>query len=259
MESEEIIILLIEDDVDWAKSYVEDAEEYTNAEIIYVIPPRELVELSSITEQSNAKAVVLDELLQQNSDASYLGVDALNYLSSVFPNLPLVIITEYPPGPELKEIPSGLIYRKRDLDDHEVKKRHFQELMNAIDIYVGKKVAIEQQFAKLKETTEPTEETIKQIAQLHFLMDDAIEEIVWFPNEKRKEPQLLEVNRMVLPTGHFYPFLIQASDEINIPLLVGDVTPLEWQKIREAAIELPDGWDLENFRLFEREETLKEE
>jgi len=103
MSENEFSVLLIEDDVDWANSYIEDAEELAGIRVIHQIPPRELWDLEKLIAQFNSKAVVLDELLQQNSDASYLGIDALNYLANVFPHMPLVIVTEYPPGPELKK------------------------------------------------------------------------------------------------------------------------------------------------------------
>jgi hypothetical protein len=261
MNENEFSVLLIEDDVDWANSYIEDAEEFASIRVIHQIPPRELLDLGKLITQFNSNAVVLDELLQQNSDASYLGIDALNYLANAFPHLPLVIVTEYPLGPELKKIPYGLVYRKRDLDDQEVKKRHFQELMDAINSYMSQKAAFEKQSAELVQIRIEaiTEETIKQIARLHFLMDDAIEKVIWFPNAQRKEGQLLEVNRTALSTDSVEPFLIQASDEINIPLLVGDVSPREWERILKGEIKLPGGWDFNDFHLFEREKTLKQE
>jgi len=261
MSENEFSVLLIEDDVDWAKSYIEDAEEFAGVRVIHQIPPRELLDLGKLIKQFNSSAVVLDELLQQNSDASYLGIDALNYLANAFPHLPLVIVTEYPLGPELKKIPYGLVCRKYDLDDPEVKKRHFHDLMDAINLYKSIESAVEKQSAQLAQirTEAITEETIKQIARLHFLMDDAIEKIVWFPNKQRKESQLLEVNRTALSTDSVEPFLIQASDEINLPLLVGDVSPREWESILKSEIKLPDGWDLKDFHLFEREKTLKQE
>ncbi|MDO9130057.1 MAG: hypothetical protein Q7U34_09345 [Anaerolineales bacterium] len=263
MTNHEVTILLIEDDVDWAKSYIEDAEEYISVKVIHEIPPRELIDLSRLVERYNPQAIILDELLQQGSDASYLGIDAFKYLSNLYPSLPRFIVTEYPFGAELKNFTGGYGYviRKIDLQKTQgYKEQHFNELRDAVNSYIGKKLTIESQASKLKgiKPEQLSDDTIKNIARLHFLMDDTIEQVVWFENKERQEIQLVEVNRIVLPTDSVEPFLIPASDEIPIPILVADVTPKEWVKIEKSEIPLPDGWDLGKMHIFEREQTLRE-
>ena len=69
---------------------------------------------------------------------------------------------------------------------------------------------------------------------------------------------LIEVNRTALPTDSVEPFLISASEEIPLDLLVADVTPKEWEKINKDEIKLPARWDLKKIKMFSRDETLKE-
>jgi hypothetical protein len=230
--------------------------------VVYEIPPRELIDLSRLVERYNPQAIILDELLQQGSDASYLGIDAFMYLANVYPNMPRFIVTEYPPGPELKNFTGGYGYviRKIDLQQQAYKERHFKELMDAVNAFAGKKLTLEDQANRLKgmKPEQISDDTIRNIARLHFLMEDTIEQVVWFENKERQEIHLVEVNRIALPTDSVEPFLIPASDEIPIPLLVADVTPKEWVKIEKSEISLPDGWELGKMHIFEREQTLRE-
>ena len=259
--SDRPVILLIEDDNDSAEEYIEDAQQFIDAKIILEIPPRELMALAELVKKHYASAVVLDERLQQRSDASYLGIDAMNYLADVFPGLPIFILTEYSRDPELKKVTHGQLFQKVDLLEENGKKYHFDELAKLIKGYQKKKSNIDKQrtdLVKIK-IDEVSEESVKKIAYLHFSLDDEVDQIIWFENKEQKEICLIEVNRTALPTDKVEPFLISASEEIPIPLLIADVTSKEWEKIEKEEIQLPVGWNLRHIKVFKRDETLGEE
>ena len=115
MAKEKGSILLIEDDKDWADGYKYDIQEFVDFPIIHEIPPRNLSDLRELVLQHNAIAVVLDEKLQQGSDAAYLGIDALDFLRKEFANIPVALVTQYPNEPELRSLPHGMILAKRDV------------------------------------------------------------------------------------------------------------------------------------------------
>jgi len=236
---------------------LEDAEKYlTDAIVVYEIPPQDISGVVDLVKKYNAIAVVVDERLRQHSDANYLGVDVVNYLENAIPGLPIVIITEYERDSNLRKVPSEQLFRKHDLLEDEGKKYHFGILKDLVNQYQDRQKQITAQKKKVSEVSDPN---IREIARLHFLMDDSIERIIWFQNKDHKEVQLIEVNRTALPIESVETFLIPESEEIALPLLITDVTPQEWERIQSSEIKLPDGWDLTHISVFDREETLKQE
>lgn len=257
----QINVLLIEDDVDTAQAYIEDAEEYFPYKIIHKIPPKELFSLAGLVKEHDAKAVVIDERLQQHSDASYLGIDALKYLSATFADLPVIILTEYDRDKDLQDVANRQLVRKSDLRTVDGKKYHFNNLSKMIDEYQQKTTKIDIQKENVASITpnEVTEENVKRIARLHFSLDEEVEQIIWFSNNEKNRVCLIEVSRTALPTDSVEPFLISASEEIPLDLLVADVTSKEWEKINKGEIDLPVNWDLKKIKVFSRDETVKGE
>ena len=254
-------VLLIEDDVDTAQAYIEDAEKFFAHRVIHKIPPRELSGLIELVKEYDASAVVIDERLQQHSDASYLGVDALRYLAAASVELPVVILTEYDRDRDLQNIANRQLVRKSDLSNDEGRKYHFDELSKLIAEYEKKKTKVEVQKESVASIipNEITEENVKRIAGLHFSLDEEIDQIIWFENNGEKRVCLIEVNRTALPTESVEPFLISASDEIPLDLIVADMTPKEWEKIEKGEIKLPTGWNLEKIKKISRDQTLRGE
>jgi hypothetical protein len=127
--------------------------------------------------------------------------------------------------------------------------------------YEEKKAKIDIQKESVASITpnELTEGNVKRIAKLHFSLDDEIEQIIWFANGDKKRVCLIEVNRTALPTDSVEPFLLSASEEIPLELLIADVTPKEWEKIIGGEIKLPTDWDLKKTKAFLRDETLEGE
>jgi hypothetical protein len=59
----------------------EDIESAIDVHLVAVVPPVELFALASKVSELGASAVIIDELLQQRSDATYMGIDAFDYLT----------------------------------------------------------------------------------------------------------------------------------------------------------------------------------
>jgi hypothetical protein len=254
--SKKYTLLLIEDDKDSADEYLEDAETYLpDATVKYEFPPQNISVVVDLVKKYDASAVVVDERLRQHSEANYIGIDVLNYLNNAIPNLPVVILTEYERDPDLRKVPAQQLFRKYHLLNDEGKKYHFDVLMDMINQYLDKQNEVLEQKKVISGTNEIN---VREIARLHFLMDDSIEIIVWFQNKERKEIQLIEVNRTALPIESIEPFLIPKSEEIAVPLLIADVAPREWEKIQKGEIKLPYGWELTQMEVFNRDETVKE-
>jgi DNA-binding NarL/FixJ family response regulator len=250
-------VLLIEDDIESADEYREDAIAYlTGYDMLYEVPPHEISNIVDLIKKYDITAVVVDERLRQHSDAGYLGIDVLNYLKNAMPGLPVVILTEYEQDSVLRKVPREQLFRKFDLLKDDGKKYHFDILKDLIKQYQRKQNKIK---TTKKEISKVNKSSVKEIARLHFLMDNSIEKIVWFQNNKRREIQLLEVSRTALPTQSVEAFLISANKEVKIDLLVADVTPQEWESIQNKKIELPSGWNVTKIMSFDREELIKED
>ena len=252
-------ILVIEDDKESAEEYLEDADTYLSSfDMLYQIPPREISEIVEIIKGKNVTALVVDERLMQHSDASYLGIDVLNYLENAMPGLPVVILTEYDQDSVLRKVPREQLFKKYDLLKDSGKKYHFDILKDLIREYQKKRNKIKSP-KRSSVITKINKTSVKEVARNHFLIDDSIEEIIWFKNSKRKEVQLLEISRTALPTDSIEAFLISANKEIPIDLLVADVSPKEWEKIQKGKINLPVGWDIRKITAFNRETVLDKE
>jgi hypothetical protein len=57
--------------------------------------------------------------------------------------------------------------------------------------------------------------------------------------------------------GMILTFYHGPTPESPLPAIVGDITPEEWDKVKNGAIALPDGWSLDNVEILEREEVLQ--
>jgi hypothetical protein len=257
MSKKKQMILLIEDDKESADEYLEDASTYLSIfDVKYEVPPRDISGIVDLIKKYDAVAVVVDERLRQHSNAGYLGIDVLNYLKNAKRGLPVAILTEYEQDQILRKVPREQLFRKFDLLKDSVKKYHFDILKDLIRLYQKK---LDASRMPKKKTSKDNKSIVKDIARSHFSIDEAIEEIVWFSSRKRKELQLLEVSRTSLPTNSIEPFLISASKELPVDLLVADVSPKEWSDIQKGKIKLPSGWDLKNSTSFKRESFLSEE
>jgi hypothetical protein len=252
------VILLVEDDQDGARDYKEDIEAHIDATVIPVVPPMDLPSLAAQVSGLNASAVILDESLQQHSDAAYMGIDALDYLSKAFPKLPVDILTNYPHNSELRGRglqPENLV-RKRDFDDDKsFWLSYLQELCQRIMRYRQRR---DEDRKLIVASDSVSEEFVKSLVQLHFEADGAVEQIVWIESDEEKQIRLIEVNRTALPNQNLEVFRFAPSGDVPFPTFIADVTPAEWKKIQNGEIALPEGWSLGKAHVFQRSEVLLE-
>ena len=252
------IILLVEDDLDSAGDYKGDIEVLIDVTVIAVAPPADLLDLTALVNEVNASAVILDERLQQLSDATYVGIDALDYLRSAFPGLPVDILTAYPHGPELKGrgLHAENLVRKREFDDDEdFRESYLQDLYQRIRRYRQRR---DERHELMAASDTVTKEFVESLAQLHFEADDGIEQIIWVRSGDEKEIRLIEVNRTALPSESIQVFRFAPSEDVPFPIFIADVRPTEWERIQSGDIPLPEGWSLEEAREFRRSEVPSE-
>jgi len=254
------VILLIEDSPDAAEEFKDEIKKQIDLQVIVAAPPTNLLELPLLITEHHADAVILDHILQGHSDVTYMGIDAYELLQNSIPSLPLYIVTEYAPGPELNELPTGYLIRKRDFfEDERFQKTRLQELYQATQSYrQGQKELGERErvLRELWAKSGITQELVNCLAELHFEADNAIEQIIWVAHEK--EIRLLEVNRTAIPSGTVLVFRFAPSEDLPFPIFIADVTPLEWEQIQRGQIPLPEGWDLATAQIFQRfEHSLK--
>jgi hypothetical protein len=94
----------------------------------------------------------------------------------------------------------------------------------------------------------------KWMAQRHVISDPDIREVIYLPsNAPDNEIRLLEVNVLLKVGDDERVEPIDFSPDINgvnFAVLVADITPGQWQGIREGKLPLPAGWDLKGYRTF---------
>jgi hypothetical protein len=96
------------------------------------------------------------------------------------------------------------------------------------------------------------EEMVKRLAREHFEIEDGLERIIWF-KDGEEEIRLLEINRNTMPEGAVLTLYLRPTQERSLPVLLGDITPEEWEKVKSGAMSLPEGWSLQNIEVLERE------
>ena len=251
-------ILLVEDDLESANDYKEDIESMIDVYVIAVTPPVEVLALASQVNELDVSAVIIDELLQQRSDATYMGIDAFAHLTNAFPGMPVDIFTNYPHGSELRGrgLPVENLVRKRDFDtDQDFRESYLQGLAQRIRNYHRRQ---DDRSGSVSMPDTVTEEFVRRLARLHCEADDGIERIVWFRSCGEKEICLIEINRTALPVDTVEPFRFAPFPDVPFPLFIVDVRSTEWDMICRGDIHLPEGWDLQAVQTFERSELMLE-
>lgn len=85
----------------------------------------------------------------------------------------------------------------------------------------------------------------------HLKTDPGIASVYYLPkNAGEREIRFVEVNTLLGDRSDDIlepiDFGIDTGSETAHKLLVVDVTPAQWERIRSAKLELPNGWSLEN-------------
>jgi len=96
------------------------------------------------------------------------------------------------------------------------------------------------------------ERVVQEVVQSHFETEPEIDEIVWFNNGLEPEICLLEINRDALPAGSVLVFSFAPNEDVPFPVRIADVTPQEWERIKQGEIALPPGWSLKKAQIFHR-------
>jgi hypothetical protein len=97
------------------------------------------------------------------------------------------------------------------------------------------------------------ESVVEKLIHEHFELDESLEEVIWFKSDVTPKIRLLEINPDTFATGVVQSFSFPPSDEVPYPLVIAEVTPEEWQKVLRKEISLPEGWRLDNHKIFSRE------
>jgi len=106
-------------------------------------------------------------------------------------------------------------------------------------------------------SNQPLAEMVRRMAREHFDLEEGIERVVWFKNGAPNEIHVIEVNRNTIPEGAVLTFYLRPTNEIHFPVILGDLTPEEWEKVKQGLISLPAGWSLDDIEIFEREEVFQ--
>lgn len=88
-------------------------------------------------------------------------------------------------------------------------------------------------------------------AQRHLNTDEAVQRIVYLPtNASPREIRFLEVNSMVSEMTPLEPidFGVDTGGTDAHRLYVLDVTPTQWNAIKNDQIALPEGWTLDGMQ-----------
>jgi hypothetical protein len=87
----------------------------------------------------------------------------------------------------------------------------------------------------------------------HFDLEPSLEKVIWINPEQAPEIRLLEINAETFATGMVQSFYFPPSDEIPYAMLIAEITPEEWQQVLLKKLPLPEGWTLDNYKVYSRE------
>jgi hypothetical protein len=100
---------------------------------------------------------------------------------------------------------------------------------------------------------QPIEQIVKAVVQDHFETEPGLDKIIWFKNGVAGKICLLEINRDTFSTGNVLVFPFAPSPpEVPFPVRIADVTPQEWEQIKQGEMPLPPGWSLKDAQVFHR-------
>jgi hypothetical protein len=94
-------------------------------------------------------------------------------------------------------------------------------------------------------------------AKQHIKTDPGVQAIYYLPtNAPDREIRFIEVNKLLADREDAVlepiDFGVNTGMESEHKLYVLDVTPPQWDRIRELTLPLPNGWSLDNFVPFEQ-------
>lgn len=91
----------------------------------------------------------------------------------------------------------------------------------------------------------------RELAERHYVVEEGVTEIIRLVDSAEAEVvpgspiKLLEVNENTVPSGIMpIQFGPSPSSGLHYPAVIVEVTPEEYQKIRNDELKLPNGWKL---------------
>lgn len=93
----------------------------------------------------------------------------------------------------------------------------------------------------------------ESLIQEHFELDPSLEKVIWINSDKTTEIRLLEITPETFPAGEVLSYYFPPDDEFPYATIMAQITPQEWQKVLRNEITLPEGWTLENHKIYSRE------
>src|SRR5450631_3479193 len=105
-------------------------------------------------------------------------------------------------------------------------------------------------------TIDTKDRVAEKLIDWHFRVEPDTEEIYRFLSEREDDPtepiKLLEVSRTTPETDEIMTFTFGPADDISFSSTIAEITPDEFQLVRQSVIPLPHGWSFERSRRFER-------
>lgn len=95
-------------------------------------------------------------------------------------------------------------------------------------------------------------------AKRHIETDPAVLAVYYLPtNAPDREIRFIEINELIADrnddTLEPVDFGVDTGTESEHKLFVLDVTPTQWDRIRQASLALPPGWSLDSFVVLHQE------
>jgi hypothetical protein len=100
------------------------------------------------------------------------------------------------------------------------------------------------------------DEAARELAEWHFGVEPDLQKVIRIVSDNEDEPdepiKLLEVNAATVATGSVEPYAFAPSPSVPFPTVIAEITPDEYERVRQNEIRLPAGWSLARTQLFER-------
>jgi len=86
-----------------------------------------------------------------------------------------------------------------------------------------------------------------------FELEPSLEQVVWIDSDKTAEIRLLEINPETPPLESVLSFYFPPYEELPYATHIAEIRPEVWKKILRHEIPLPEGWTLDNYKVYSRE------
>ncbi len=116
-----------------------------------------------------------------------------------------------------------------------------------------KEASLQSSYKAAEHQRNGIEGTVTRLVREHFELEEKLQKAVWIKTGITPAIRLLEVNPDTPASGDVLSFYFPPWEEVPYPLHIAEVTPEEWRQVERGEIPLPEGWTLENCKIFSRE------